>query len=145
MVKNRNKLDLLKNYFRNIINKNERMIAIMIMNMNKLERGISKIDICFGLLFSIVISILSLKVAMVFFIGVIVALINYLVRATIIRKFLLRQAWVVVLSSCVRIILISVVIIPFINDVKLIFAYLIGFLLHYISTVYCTIYRKGSA
>lgn len=145
MVKNRNKLDLLKNYFRNIINKNERMIAIMIMNMNKLERGISKIDICFGLLFSIVISILSLKVAMVFFIGVIVALINYLVRATIIRKFLLRQAWVVVLSSCVRIILISVVIIPFINDVKLIFVYLIGFLLHYISTVYCTIYRKGSA
>ena len=117
----------------------------MIMNMNKLERGISKIDICFGLLFSIVISILSLKVAMVFFIGVIVALINYLVRATIIRKFLLGQAWVVVLSSCVRIILISVVIIPFINDVKLIFAYLIGFLLHYISTVYCTIYRKGSA
>lgn len=145
MVKNRNKLDLLKNYFRNIINKNERMIAIMIMNMNKLERGISKIDICFGLLFSIVISILSLKVAMVFFIGVIVALINYLVRATIIRKFLLGQAWVVVLSSCVRIILISVVVIPFINDVKLIFAYLIGFLLHYISTVYCTIYRKGSA
>ena len=145
MVKNRNKLDLLKNYFRNIINKNERMIAIMIMNMNKLERGISKIDICFGLLFCIVISILSLKVAMVFFIGVIVALINYLVRATIIRKFLLGQAWVVVLSSCVRIILISVVVIPFINDVKLIFAYLIGFLLHYISTVYCTIYRKGSA
>ena len=39
----------------------------------------------------------------------------------------------------------GVVIIPFINDVKLIFAYLIGFLLHYISTVYCTIYRKGSA
>ena len=145
MVKNRNKLDLLKNYFRNIINKNERMIAIMIMNMNKLERGISKIDICFGLLFCIVISILSLKVAMVFFIGVIVALINYLVRATIIRKFLLGQAWVVVLSSCVRIILISVVVIPFINDVKLIFAYLIGFLLHYISTVYCSIYRKGSA
>ena len=115
------------------------------MIINKEEKNIAKIDICFGLLFCIVISILSLKLAIVFFIGVIVALLNYVVRAGVIRKFLLGQAWVVVLSSFGRIILISVIIIPFINDVKLIFAYLIGFLLHYISIIYCTIYRKGSA
>lgn len=118
----------------------------MLSNMNKLDKHISKIDMLFGLFISIIIMfITSLKIAIIFLLGVSAALINYLLSSFFIKKYLVKNSKLIIISTIVRIILVSSIIILFISDVKLILTYILGFIAHYISLIYCTLFRKGSA
>lgn len=118
----------------------------MINEMNKLQVDISKRDAINGLIISIIIALIfSVKVAVVYLIGVCISILNFNISSYAINKWMTNKQSLIVIITFVRIFLVSLFTLFFINDMKLVLAYVFGFISHYINLIYCTISRKGSA
>ena len=106
----------------------------MSKEMNNLERKITKYDMLVGLFMSLIISLVfSFKPAIVFFLGVIVGMLNYLAISFSTKRWLHKNK-----------ILILIVILPFIHNIILVLSYLVGIILDQGIRLYCTLTVEGS-
>ena len=118
----------------------------MSKEMNKIQLRTVKNNLIITLFLSLIIGIsFSFVIAVVFAIGSFVSLVNYLLLIYFLKKNLLKGKIKVIISSLLRIIIVAAMIIPFAHNYKLVISYLLGFTLHYIVMIYCTITQKGSA
>lgn len=113
--------------------------------MNKLSSKVTKYDMMCGLFMSLLIGAISnRKIALAFLLGISIAAVNYIVSVYAITKWLERKSYRVLITTTLRISFIIICAIPFIYNLELIAAYLIGFTAHFIVLGYCIISEKGS-
>lgn len=118
----------------------------MSKEMNNILSKVTKYDMISGLFLSLIIGIfLSLAPAMIYLLGVVISMSNFLVNAYATKRWLLSNELKLTIISIARILLVVAVIIPFVSRLDLVVAYLIGFTSHYAILVYCGITQKGSA
>lgn len=115
--------------------------------MNQLNLKISKCDIFVGIIVAVIcIFVFSIKLALIYVLGLIVGLVNYLCSAKIMDKYFINNGRVYIfLFTLLRIFIVSLIIIPFIYDISSVFAYIGGFVSNQIVIIFCTISKKGSA
>lgn len=114
--------------------------------MNELGVKTSKYDIVFGIAISLIILyVFSFNHAMIYLLGVVVAVINFLVSIYAHEKWFLSNSFLFVICTIIRITLIPIIIIPFQQDLTLVVTYVAGFTSHFVNVFYCTIFKKGSA
>lgn len=113
--------------------------------MKELGVKTSKYDILSGLVISLIILyIFSFNHAMVYLLGVIVAVMNFLISIYAYEKWFLNNSFLFVISTIVRITVIPIIIIPFRHDTILVVTYVAGFTAHFVNLSYCRIRKKGS-
>lgn len=118
----------------------------MSKEMNKLNYQIIKYDLLIGLFLSLIIGrLFSIKCALILILGLIVSLLNYLVGGYVISKWFFNANLRVLLVTIVRILLVALLIIPFADNRTFVITYIIGFTMHYLILISCTIMEKGSA
>lgn len=118
----------------------------MSKEMNNLKCKVTKYNIIIGLFMSLIIGIFFKgTIGIVFALGIMMATFNFLLNLYSITTWLGARNFNIILSYVLRIGIVVGCIIPFINDFKLVAAYLIGFISHYIVLVYCVLQGKGSA
>lgn len=118
----------------------------MSKEMNKLQSEITKYDMMSGLFMSLIIGVIfSLQVALVYILGVMIGSTNFIVSVQATTKWLTNKNSLILITTFLRIFIVAAVVIPFVNRPKLLVAYLVGFLSHYIVLIYCSIKMKGSA
>ena len=114
--------------------------------MNELVLKVSKYDFIIGFFISLVILyFLSFYHAIVYLLGVIIAIINFIASTYANKKWFINNNFLLIISTFCRIILVSIAIIPFIGQVTLVATYVAGFTSHFVNLSYCTISKKGSA
>lgn len=114
--------------------------------MNDLGLKISKYDILNGIVISsIILYVFSFNHAMVYLLGVIIAIINFLLTIYAHKTWFIKNNFLLVISTICRITLISIIIVPFSGETTLVVTYAAGFTSHFANLIYCTISRKGSA
>ena len=115
--------------------------------MNQLNLKISKWDIFVSIIVAVIcIFVFSIKIALIYVLGLIVGLVNYLCSVKIMDKYFINNGRVYIfLFTLLRIFIVSLIIIPFIYDISSVFAYIGGFVSNQIVIIFCTISRKGSA
>lgn len=112
----------------------------MSKDMNKLWLKITKYNIRLGLFIFLFIGFLiSKKIAIIYLFGVLIALINSIVRLKTITFWLNSRKVLLSLTSVLRIVIVALCVIPFINEFSLVIAYILGFITHQIVMIYCTI------
>ncbi|MGG7176927.1 hypothetical protein ACQPU1_05025 [Clostridium paraputrificum] len=120
----------------------------MSKEMNNLKAKVTKYDMTSGLFMSLIIGIIfSLKPAIVYLLGVTMAMINFQVSIYGTENWIFKKnkkGLILIVTIC-RILLVSALIIPFRNNVELLIAYLLGIITHYPVLIYCTLKKKGSA
>ena len=117
----------------------------MSKEMNNLERKITKYDMIIGLFMSLIISIFfSFKFAMTLFLGIVVGMLNYLAISFSTKRWLGESKVFILMASFGRILLVVIAILPFVNNIKLVLAYLLGIILDQVVRLYCTLTVKGS-
>lgn len=117
----------------------------MSKEMNKLEKKITKYDMLIGLFMSLIISfIFSFKFAIVFFLGITVGMLNYLAISFATRRWLDKNKILILTTSFLRVLLVLIVALPFLNNVMLVLTYLIGIILDQGTRLYCTLKVEGS-
>lgn len=119
----------------------------MSQEMKRLIQGIFKYDLIIGFIFSIVVSIfLTLKIGAIFFLGVLVALINFSASGIILENLLLKnKRSMIVLSYFIRISIVLFIAMFFINNLTTILSYIMGYIFHFVLlTIYWINERKGS-
>lgn len=119
----------------------------MSKEMKRLIVGIFKYDLILGFIFSLIISIfLTLKIGAIFFLGVLVALINFSASGIILEICLLKNKKVIItISYFLRIGIVLFIAMFFINNLNTILAYIIGYIFHFVVlTIYWINERKGS-
>lgn len=115
-------------------------------DLNELKIKVAKNDIISGLFIGLIILFaFSLSHAMVYLLGVIIAILNFWMQIYSNKKWFLNNNFLLIFSTFCRIMLVAIVIIPFIGDITLVVTYAAGFILHYINLGYCIISKKGSA
>lgn len=118
----------------------------MSKEMNNILSKVTKYDMISGLFLSLIIGIfLSLAPAMIFLLGVMLSMSNFLLNAYFTDRWLLSKGLNLTIISIVRILLVVSIVIPFANNPQLVVAYLVGFSSHYAVLIYCGITMKGSA
>ncbi|MDV4151590.1 hypothetical protein R0131_12195 [Clostridium sp. AL.422] len=106
-----------------------------------------KYDLVAGFIFVLILSkLFNLKVALIFFLGLIVSFINTSVNGLIIEYSLLKGKGILLsLSYIVRIMIIILIAVPFINDLFQLLSYISGYLTHFLFVViYWVKNGKGS-
>lgn len=118
----------------------------MYKEMNKLLQGMIKYDLWSGILVSLIISITySFINAGIYFVGILVSLINFLISSYIISKCLGRQDWMIALTYFLRMGFILVTIAPFVRNSGYLICYMLGFVSHYIVLIVSNLKnREGS-
>lgn len=119
----------------------------MSKEMKRLIKGMFKYDLIIGFIFSIVISLfLTFKIGLIFFLGILVALINFSASGIILEFFLLNnKRSFIPLSYFIRIFIILFIAMFFINNFITILAYIIGYIFHFVLlTIYWINEGKGS-
>ena len=120
---------------------------ILSKEMKRLIKGMFKYDLIVGFSFSIIISVfLTLKIGVIFFLGILVALINFSTSGIILEIWLLKNKKIsIVLSYFLRICIVLFIAMFFINNLNTILAYIIGYIFHFVLlTIYWINERKGS-
>lgn len=115
--------------------------------MKRLIKGMFKYDLIVGFSFSIIISVfLTLKIGVIFFLGILVALINFSTSGIILEIWLLKNKKIsIVLSYFLRICIVLFIAMFFINNLNTILAYIIGYIFHFVLlTIYWINEGKGS-
>lgn len=114
--------------------------------MNELGFKISKYDLISGIIISLIIQrVFSFNHAMIYLLGVLIGITNFLVSIYSNKRWFVNNNTLLITSTIVRLLLVSILIIPFRGEASLIVAYAAGFTSHLVSLMYCTISRKGSA
>ena len=117
----------------------------MSKEMNNLERKITKYDMIVGLFMSLIISLVfSFKPAIVFFLCVIVGMLNYLGISFSTKRWIHKNKILILTTSILRVLLVLVVILPFIHNIILVLSYLVGIILDQGIRLYCTLTVEGS-
>lgn len=108
----------------------------MSKGMNKLLRQMLNYDLGSGILISLLIVLFSSFVnSMIYFLGIVVGLINFICSYYVTSKFVLRDnsnGTIAFLITVLRIIVIIAIAVPLVNNVTLISFYLAGFISHHI-------------
>lgn len=118
----------------------------MSKEMNKLQLKITRYDITIGLFMSLIIGLtFSWNTAVVQLLGITIGMLNYLLTVYSTQRWLLIKKPLFLVATFGKVLITVIIIIPFANNSKLIIGYLVGFILHYVVMVYCTLTTKGSA
>lgn len=117
----------------------------MSKEMNKLQSEITKYDMMSGLFMSLIIGLIfTISTAIVFLLGVMMALVNFRLSIYFSNRWLLTNRFLLIISTFLRIILVSISIIPLLNNIKLLSAYILGLVFHFLVLIVCPIKTKGS-
>lgn len=120
----------------------------MSKEVNKFLKEVLKYDLYAGLIISLILSItITTKFSMIYFVGIMVSMINFFVSGKITKDRLEKQrgGMLFQLSYLIRILIIVIVAIPFMYDLFNITAYMGGFISHFVVlTMYCVKSQKGS-
>lgn len=119
----------------------------MCKEMNEFGKKIINYDLLVGLFMSLFIGlILTFKCAIIYYIGLVIAAINFKVSSYLVERFSMSgKAFILILASFIRIAIIVLVAVPFIGKLEWIGSYLFGFTSHFIfMMIYCILKKKGS-
>lgn len=119
----------------------------MSREMNKTISNMVKYDLIAGFIFVLILSLtFNLKVALTFLLGLIVSLINTVVNGLIIEYSLLKnKKLILMLSYIIRIVIIVLIAVPFLNNIIQLLSYILGYLAHLLLIVmYWVKNGKGS-
>ncbi len=112
----------------------------MSKDMNKLWLKITKYSIRLGLFIFLFIGFfISKKVAIIYLFGVLIALINSIVRLKTITFWLCSKKILLLITSVLRVIIVALCVIPFINNFLSVISYILGIITHQVVMIYCTI------
>ena len=106
-----------------------------------------KYDLIAGFIFVLILSLFfNLKVALIFFLGLMISLINTSVNGLVIEYSLLKDKKILLpLSYVFRIIAIILIAVPFLNNLIQLLSYISGYLTHFLLVViYWLKKEKGS-
>ena len=106
-----------------------------------------KYDLIAGFIFVLILSLFfNLKVALIFFLGLMISLINTSVNGLVIEYSLLKDKKILLpLSYVFRIIAIILIALPFLNNLIQLLSYISGYLTHFLLVViYWLKKEKGS-
>lgn len=118
----------------------------MSKEMNNILSKVTKYDMISGLFLSLIIGIVfSFALSSIYLLGVVLSMGSFLINAYATERWLLSNGLKLTIISIVRILLVVIAIIPFVNSTQLVVAYLVGFSSHYAVLIYCGITTKGSA
>ncbi|MGG7142209.1 ATP synthase subunit I [Clostridium nigeriense] len=115
--------------------------------MKRLLKDTVRYDIIFGLIFSLILSLfLTFKIGAIFFLGTLIALINFTASGVILEYCICKNKKLMIsISYFIRIAIVLIIASFFINDLKTIMAYIIGYIFHFVLlTIYWIRERKGS-
>lgn len=119
----------------------------MSREMKALIKAMIKYDLIGGVIFALIISLpFSFKLASIFYLGVVVALVNF-VSSGIILEYCIREKkkLLLILSYTIRIIIILAIATLFISNLHKILAYILGYISHFILLIiYWLRKEKGS-
>lgn len=120
----------------------------MSIEVNKFLSKMIKYDLYGGIIISLILSIaVSIKFSIIYFIGVIVSLVNFFISGKIMDNRLNKKkgGWLFPISYVIRIIIIVGVAMPFMIQLNNLIAYIIGYLSHFIFlAIYWIKSQKGS-
>lgn len=119
----------------------------MCKEMNEFRKKIINYDLLVGLFMSLLIGlILTFKCAIIYYIGLVIAVINFKASSYLIERFsMTSKSFLIILGSFIRIVTIVLVAVPFISKLEWISSYLFGFTSHFIfMMIYCMVKKKGS-
>lgn len=112
---------------------------------NNLQSKVVYFDLIGGFVISLLLlSVLSSKILIVYYFGIIVALINFLIHNYTTRKWLGVRGMLLLITSLFRVLIIALLVIPIRNSMNLVFAYVIGIIFHQMIVIFSTINGKGS-
>lgn len=119
----------------------------MSREMNKIIIKMIKYDLIAGFIFVLILSLLfNLKMALIFFLGLMISLINTTINGLVIEYSLLKDKKILLpLSYIFRIIVIILIALPFLNNLIQLLLYISGYLTHFLFIViYWVKNGKGS-
>lgn len=116
----------------------------MSREMKKVVINMIKYDLVAGFIFVLALSVtFNIKVALIFFLGLIVSLINTIVNGLFIEYSLIKSKKLLLpLSYLIRIAIILLIALPFLDNLIQLLAYISGYIFHFICVVFYWI-RKG--
>lgn len=116
----------------------------------KLLLGTVKINLIIGIFGALIIfTLLSIHPALAFLLGVVIACINFLLNGYVTERLLnpnkVKISWFIYLSFFLRISIILCMSLFFINNIKSLIAYIIGFISQFVGlSIYWFINQRGS-
>ena len=119
----------------------------MSREMNKIISKMIKYDLIAGFIFVLILSIFfNLKVALIFFLGLIVSLINTIANGLIIEYALKNEKnMLLAISYLVRIFIIILIALPFFYNLIQLLSYILGYVSHFVFVVFYWMKKgKGS-
>lgn len=120
----------------------------MSKNVNSFLNKMIKYDLYGGLILTLILSIsVSSKFSIIYFVGVVVALVNFFVSGKIIKNRLSnkRGSMLFTISYVLRLLIVVVAAIPFISQLSNLIAYVMGYFSHFIFlAIYWIKSQKGS-
>ena len=119
----------------------------MSREMKNTISNMMKYDLKYGFIFVLVLSIFfNLEVALIFFLGLMISLINTSINGLVIEYSLLKDKKILLpLSYVFRIIAIILIALPFLNNLIQLLSYISGYLSHFLLVViYWLKKEKGS-
>ncbi|NAS18278.1 hypothetical protein GND98_010460 [Clostridium butyricum] len=119
----------------------------MSKDMNKLLQQTIKYDLGSGLLIALLIVLSSsLLYAMIYLLGIVVGLLNFLCSYYVTNKFLFKQgagSAIALFITILRIMLVIAIAVPLVNNFKFVALYLAGFISHLIiMSISCILKNK---
>lgn len=117
----------------------------MHQKINKLQLKVIKLDLIVGFLISLIVSVvLSFQISIVYYFGVIISLMNFLIHYYTTIKWLGNKVLLLSITSFLRVLIIALLVIPIRNNMSLVFAYVFAIIFHQIIVIYSTSRQKGS-
>lgn len=120
----------------------------MSKEVNKFLNGMIKYDLYGGIILSLILSILiTTKFSIIYFVGIMVSLVNFLVSGKIIKNKLIEKKGGLLfqISYIIRILIVVGLAVPFMNQLINLIAYITGYLSHFvILIIYWVKSQKGS-
>lgn len=113
----------------------------MSQEMKRLIQGVCKYDLILGFIFSIIVSMfLTLKIGAIFFLGILIALINFFASGLILEYCIFKNKKILlILSYFLRISIILIIALLFINNLNTLLAYILGYISHFVLLIIYTL------
>lgn len=119
----------------------------MSREMNNIISKMIKYDLIAGFIFVLILSpVFNIKVALIFFLGLIVSLINTIANGLIIEySFKNDKSTLLAISYFIRIAIIILIALPFLNNLIQLLSYILGYVSHFVFVVFYWMKKgKGS-
>lgn len=119
----------------------------MSREMNNIISKMIKYDLLAGFIFVLILSLFfNIKVALIFFLGLMVSLINTIANGLIIEhSFKKDKSTLLAISYFIRIAIIILIALPFLNNLIQLLSYILGYVSHFVFVVFYWMKKgKGS-